>query len=318
MSIKSTVNTHIQNLVSISYFAGLLFFGACGEENSNRANPNLSDHEIRGEFSAADENSSEVEVVLWSAGKKVAPDISSKLGKTFKFGIQSSELALIRRKTIFRGSVQETLASPAGKAYLLHNLWPDERSARIRFDNVNRLLRRDTLSFGDGNIRSVGDQLPPFALYDQDGDIITTDYFDGSSTVVNFIFTRCSVPDMCPASMLKMKRLQSLADKTKIKHVKFLSITLDPQFDSPAVLKQYANAYELNETNYRLGTAGKSVITDLTRQFGLLRKNHETLTIEHTMRTLLVNSRRQIIYQVPGRSWSVEDFLARLSEGIQG
>lgn len=318
MGIKTTVNPSRHNLLGGLYVASILFFGACGVENPNRANPNLSDLEIRGEFSAADDNSSEVEVVLWAVGKKVSPDISSNLGKTFKFGIQPSELALIRRKPIFRGSVQETLVSPSGKAYLLHNLWPDERGARIRFDNVNRLLRRDTLSLGDGIIRSVGDQLPPFALYDQDGEIITTDYCDGSSTVVNFIFTRCSVPEMCPASMLKMKKLQSLAEKTKIKHVKFLSITLDPLFDSPAVLKQYAQAYGLNEANYRFGTAGKSVITDLTRQFGLLRKNHESLTIEHTMRTLLINSRRQIIYQVPGKSWSVEDFLARLSEGTQG
>jgi len=123
---------------------------------------------------------------------------------------------------------------------------------------------------------------------------------------------------MCPASMLKMKKLQSLAQKTKIKHVRFLSITLDPKYDSPSVLKQYAQAYDLNEENFRFGTAGKNVIDDLTRQFGLLRKNHESLTLEHTMRTLLINSRRQIIYQVPGKSWSVEDFLSRLSEGSKG
>ena len=115
-----------------------------------------------------------------------------------------------------------------------------------------------------------------------------------------------------------MKKLQALAQKTKIKHVRFLSITLDPLYDSPGVLKQYAQAYELNEENFRFGTAGKNVIDDITRQFGLLRKNHESLTLEHTMRTLLINSRRQIIYQVPGKSWSVDDFLSRLSEGSNG
>ena len=307
-------------LIDVRLAAAICFFllVACGDENVNRGNSSLADLEIRGKFSAAEDNSSEVEVILWGAGNKVAPEISSKLGKTFKFGIQPNELSLIRRKPIFRGSVQETLVPSVGKAYLLHNLWPDDRGASIRFDNVNRLLRRDTLSLGDGMIRTVGDQLPPFALYDQDGEIITTDYFDGSSTVLNFIFTRCSVPEMCPASMMKLKKLQALAEKTKIKHARFLSITLDPLFDSPAVLKQYAEAYGVNEESFRFGTAGKSVIDDLTRQFGLLRKNHETLTIEHTMRTLLINSRRQIIYQVPGKSWSVEDFLSRLSEGTQG
>ena len=121
---------------------------------------------------------------------------------------------------------------------------------------------------------------------------------------------------MCPASMMKMKKLQDLANKTKINFVKFLSISLDPLYDSPGVLKQYANAYDLDEANFRLGTADKRTIDDLSLQFGILRKNSETQTIEHTMRTLLVNSRRQIIHQVPGKSWSVEDFLGRLSSGF--
>ena len=113
------------------------------------------------------------------------------------------------------------------------------------------------LSLGDGLIRSVGDQLPPFALYDQDGEIITTDYFDGSATVLNFIFTRCSVPDMCPASTMKMKKLQSLAEKTKIERVKFLSITLDPLYDSPAVLKQYAPSLWFERGKFSLRNCGE-------------------------------------------------------------
>jgi len=278
----------------------------------------LGDREVRGEFSTADENASQAEVVIWEVGQKLDPEISSSLGKPFKFNIQSGDISLLRNKTVFRGKIQETFAPSSGKSYLLHQVWPDEHSERVRFNNVNRLLRRDTLSLKDGVIRSVGDLLPPFALYDQDGEIITTDYFDGSVTVLNFIFTRCSVAEMCPASTNKMKKLQELAEKTKIKHVRFLSITLDPQYDSPGILKQYAQAYNLNEENFRLGTADQSVIIDLTRQFGILRKNDAKQTVDHTMRTMIVNGRRQIVYQVPGKGWSVEDFLARLQDGSKG
>ena len=112
-----------------------------------------------------------------------------------------------------------------GEIFLLHSVWPDDFRERIRFNNVNRLLRRDTLSMGEDTIRSVGDQVPPFALYDQDGEIITTDYLDGSVTILNFIFTRCSEPEMCPATTLKMKKLQDLVKQTNIPYVKFLSIT---------------------------------------------------------------------------------------------
>ena len=182
-------------------------------------------------------------------------------------------------------------------------MWPDDRAERIRLNNVNRLLRRDTLSLGDSMIRSVGDTLPPFALYDQDGEILTTDFFDGSVTVLNFIFTRCSIAEMCPASTMRMKKLQLLAKQTKLPHVRFLSITLDPEFDTPGVLKSYARAYDLDEENFKLGTASKSVIDDLTRQFGIFRKNLEDMPLDHTMRTMIVNFRRQIIYQFPGSQW---------------
>ena len=290
----------------------------CSNEVGPSRGVSLGEREVRGKFSNADENASQAEVVIYAAGRRLDPEISASLGKTFTFNIQPGDVSLLRNKTIFRGKVQETFAPSSGKSYLLHQVWPDEPGERIRFNNANRLLRRDTLSLGDGVIRSVGDLLPPFALYDQDGNIITAEYFDGSATVLNFIFTRCSVAEMCPASTNKMKRLQELVQKTKIKHVRFLSITLDPLYDSPGILKQYAQAYGLDEENFRLGTAGKGVIRDLTRQFGILRKNDEKQTIDHTMRTFLVNARRQIIYQVPGKGWSVEDFLVRLQEGSKG
>ena len=305
----------------LTFLLSLLFLitqmGCVDEGRSNAISP-LGELEVRGKLSSADENASQAEVVILSAGRKLDPEVTSRIGKSFLFNIQPGDISLLKNKEVFRGKVQETFAPSSGKSYLLHQVWPDEQSERIRFNNANRLLRRDTQSLGDGVIRSVGDLLPPFALYDQDGNIITAEYFDGSATVLNFIFTRCSVAEMCPASTNKMKRLQELVRKTKIKHVRFLSITLDPLYDSPGILKQYAQAYGLDEENFRLGTAGKGVIGDLTRQFGIFRKNDKKQTIDHTMRTFLVNARRQIIYQVPGKGWSVEDFLVRLQEGSKG
>ena len=114
---------------------------------------------------------------------------------------------------------------------------------------------------------------------------------------------------------MKMKKLQELAEKTKIPHIRFLSITLDPIFDSPGVLKSYARGYSLNENNFKVCTAKKPVIDDLTRQFGIFREVTEDQPLDHTMRTMIINSKRQIVYQVPGKGWRVEDFLSRLQDG---
>ena len=278
----------------------------------------LAENEVRGRVLAVDTNTSMVKVEILACGKDLEKEWGGVSGFEQFFAVQPGDLNLLNSKSIFRATTRKTFTPSKGPGFLLSRVWPDDRSVRIRVNNVNRLLRRDTLSMGDSMIRSVGDTLPPFALYDQDGEVLTTDYFDGSVTVLNFIFTRCSIAEMCPASTMRMKKLQTLASQTKVPHVKFLSITLDPEFDTPGVLKSYARAYDLNEQNFRLGTATKAAIDDLNRQFGIFRKNIENLPLDHTMRTMIINSKRQIIYQFPGSHWSAEDFLARLPEGFEG
>ncbi|MEC8243766.1 MAG: SCO family protein [Verrucomicrobiota bacterium] len=285
---------------------------ACSKIETRKSGKGLLEDEVRGEVVRTDQNRSVASIKITSAGSSIQDFSDLQLNDVIEVELQPGDFNLLSRKNIFKGRLQSSFSPKNGEIFLLHSVWPDEFRERIRFNNVNRLLRRDTLTMGTDSIRSVGDQVPPFAMYDQDGEIITTDYLDGSVTILNFIFTRCSEPDMCPAATLKMKKLQELVEKTKIPYVKFLSITLDPLFDTPGVLKSYARGYNLEESNFRLGTAGKSVIDDLTRQFGIMRKKEPDTPLDHTMRTIVINSRRQIVYQVPGKGWSVEDFLGRL------
>ena len=287
------------------------------DQNRESSHPKsvLDPKEIRGIVTTTDSNKSQVIVEILGCGKDMQDEWGKYDGLIKSFSVQSGDLNFLTEGRTFRAQVSIS-NQDLSETLFLSDIWPDDRSERIRVNNVNRLLRRDTLSLGEGVIRSVGDTLPPFALYDQDAQVLTTDYFDGSVTVLNFIFTRCSIAEMCPASTLRMKKLQHLAKQTKVPHVKFLSITLDPEFDSPGVLKTYAQGYDLDESNFRLGTSTKSTIDDLTRQFGIFRKNKDDLPLDHTMRTLIINSKRQIIYQFPGSGWAVEDFLARLPEGV--
>jgi len=298
----------------------LCSFASCRPDSDHAAwgSSTLQENQVRATVIHVDANTSSVHVEVLACGKLIHRDMGQFSGFEATFSVQPGDLQLLSSQKTFLARVNSNQTKEGTNTHFLSEVWPDDRAERIRANNINRLLRRDTLSLGDDLIRSVGDSLPPFALYDQDGQVLTTDYFDGSVTVLNFIFTRCSIAEMCPASTLRMKKLQQLAKQTQVPHVRFLSITLDPQFDTPGILKSYAEAYELDEENFRLGTANKNVIDDLTRQFGIFRKNVEDLPLDHTMRTMIINSKRQIIYQFPGSHWAVKDFLSRLPEGVEG
>ena len=287
----------------------------CSEHEIDGVQSQKTKNSLRGKVLSIDFNNSTVEVEVLGRSQNLTEKIPGRIGSQISVQVQPGDLALLSNKKVFVGKLQESFSSSVGKTFLLHNIWPDDPAERIRVKNVNRLLRRDTLGMGESMLRTTGDNLPPFALYDQNGEVVTTDYFDGSVTVMNFIFSRCSVAEMCPAATMKMKKLQELAHKIKIPHIRFLSITLDPDFDSPGVLKSYARGYSLDESNFKVCTAKKPVIDDLTRQFGIGREITKDQPIDHTMRTMIINSKRQIVYQVPGKGWKVEDFLSRLQDG---
>ncbi len=304
----------ISRLIPASFCLSLFFFTACGDEDRIATVSSVGFDEIRAEVLSIDRNASRITAIPQTIGRQVLGFLELDLGKSIEFQVEPGDFGYLSPGKVFRAKVEKVAGSDP-RILSLSSIWPDDPSYRIRFENVNRMLRRDTLSRGDDPIRTMGEYLPPFALFDQDGNLLTTDFFDGKSTVLNFVFTRCSMAEMCPAATNRMRRLQNLVFANNLPKVQFLSITLDPEYDVPGVLKTYALAYGIDESNFRFATAPKSVIDDLVRQFGISRKRDDPTTLDHTMRTLVVNSRRQVVYQVPGKGWSADDFLARLKGG---
>ena len=172
-------------------------------------------------------------------------------------------------------------------------------------------LRQDTHTRGRNAYREIGERAPTFSLLNQNGDVVSFERFRGKRVLLNFIFTRCPVPTMCPAATGKMQALQQAARQAGITDLEFVSISFDSAYDTPPVLKAYAVARGIDTANFTFLTGSNQAIADLLQQFGVYAIPGENL-FRHTLATILIGADGKIVHRTDESSWEPEEFLKRL------
>ena len=106
-------------------------------------------------------------------------------------------------------------------------------------------------------------RIPSFSFLNQDSLVVTNADYDDNIYIANFIFTTC--PTICPTMTINMRYIQ---DKLKIyPNIKFLSHTVNPDYDTPTRLKQYAQKMRINESNFDFVTGDKKEIYDIAMSY---------------------------------------------------
>lgn len=264
-------------------------------------------------------------LVLFSAAS-AKPDASSFLSGSIE-ALGEDRAATLR---IDSGEVRKVILHPGDRDYLevgdkvrgifvaqsggdlFELIRPNDPKVMAQMLAVNNQLRRDTEVRGRQVFRSVGEDLPPFALYNQFGDLVRESDLRGKTCVINFIFTRCMNPRMCPAATARMQQLQEHLKKEGVDDVLFLSMTLDPEFDTPGILNAYASARNIDGRSFFFLSGPTQALFDLKEQLGILAEKDPEWIIDHTMRTVLADPTGKIVYQVPGSMWDVNDFTNRI------
>jgi protein SCO1 len=226
---------------------------------------------------------------------------------TMEFAVSDADLAAATPGQRIRADM---IPSKDGD-FRLEKIWPDDETAEDTLKAGALALRQDTHSRGKNVYREVGENVPDFALYDQEGRVVQGARFRGKQVMLNFIFTRCPVATMCPAATLKMISAQKLAREAGVENVEFVSITLDPTYDTPAVLKEYAAARGIDTANFSFLTGPDKAIKDLLAQFGVIAEFENDL-LKHTLTTLLIDETGKIIHRADGSPWEPKDFVAKL------
>lgn len=225
---------------------------------------------------------------------------------TMEFHVSPGDLAIASEGRRIRGMLHKR-----DDGFFLDHIWPAEASDDQAIESAQRNLRQDTVIRGSGAFRSIGESLPDFSLYDQDGVVVRASRFRGKQIVLNFIFTRCPDAEMCPASTAKMMQLQSAARERGIKNLELISITLDPEYDTPGILNDYARIRGIDTSNFSFLTGPESAIKDLMAQLGVLAFQEGPL-VKHTLSTVLIGDDGRIVFREEGSQWKVSNFSSRL------
>ncbi len=208
---------------------------------------------------------------------------------------------LVRYEAVTEGS--ETLARGVVSA--------DPEELR-RVAEVTDILRRETVDKGRMVTRMPNELMPNMALWDQDGRLVMKKDLLGHAIALNFVFTSCRVARMCPASTACMKSLgDRLAKDPAAAGIRLVTITFDPETDTPGQLRAYADGYGIDHARHRFLTGDSGQIKDLMRHYGIQTLRDDG-TIVHNAALIVITPEGRIAFRNEGPSFDAEEIARRL------
>lgn len=151
-----------------------------------------------------------------------------------------------------------------------------------------------------------GQTLPRTELVAEDGASLVLGEGQGVPTVVTFIYTRCPDPSFCPAIAARMAALQGRLDSERI-----VTVTLDPENDTPEVLAAWGRTMGADPDVWRLARAEPLALQDLALRAG----QHVTVDggkISHLHRFLVLDSGGRLVRRFDDNRWSMDEMVEAL------
>jgi protein SCO1/2 len=141
-------------------------------------------------------------------------------------------------------------------------------------------------------------------------------FLKGKLIIAGYIFTNC--PDICPVTTNNMRLIQDRLKKENVKNVEFVSITFDPENDTPEILKKFAEIRNLNLTNWTFLTGDKETISTLMKRVNVLAVPGDSTVFPsgkvsyyyiHTDRIQLIDREGKIRKNYPGSTINVDEIV---------
>lgn len=160
----------------------------------------------------------------------------------------------------------------------------------------------------------IGDLLPDYRFTNQLGQAVNLHQFRGTALAITFIFTRCPLPTYCPLMSSNFRDTQEalLRIPNAPTNWHLLTISFDPEFDTPARLKGYAETYRHDPRRWSFLTGELIDITAIAEQFGMLFWRDQEGSISHNLRTVVVDANGRVQANLAENKWTSEQLVEEI------
>ena len=172
-----------------------------------------------------------------------------------------------------------------------------------------------------------GDQITDFTLVNQDGKPIRLSQYRGRSVALTFVYTRCPQPDQCTLMSTNFAAIEKELQQQKDVYAKthLLSITFDPEYDTPKVMRSYGASHSGRYSDevfkhWEFATGSAEQVKAIAEYFGV-RSFKDSATgkeeLIHSLRTAVIDPQGRLVKLYRGNEWKPADIAADLKSLVQ-
>jgi protein SCO1/2 len=163
--------------------------------------------------------------------------------------------------------------------------------------------------------QTIEGKAPALALVDQAGQPLALSDLRGKVVLLTFIYSSCS--DVCPLITVAMAAIQHRLTEAERERIFFLSVTTEPEVDTPEVLRAYAHRHNADLTSWAFLTGSLPAVQDVWRSYGLSVKRRAEGGVDHPGWTLLLDREGMVRYRYLGGLLEAEVVLQDLRSLVE-
>lgn len=163
----------------------------------------------------------------------------------------------------------------------------------------------------------VGEVAPDYVFTNQLGQPVKLSDWRGQAVALTFMFTRCPLPEFCPRMSKNFAAVTSLLAENPagLTNWHLVSLTIDPLFDTPAVLKAYSGTVNQVPERWSFLTGALIDIDAIAEQLGILyRRQTPTALPDHNLRTAVFDRKGRLTQLIIGNTWKPEELVEALRD----